>query len=171
MKKLLLLIVGLALIAGSFLLLRQVLYPLEHLKEIKENSIQYDIDPSLAASIIRLQTTFDEDADKDAQTEDTDRNLFEITESTAKAWATEIGIDFEPKMLKDPVVNIQLGTWYLGQLTKQTDNIDEVIAGWYDRDTIEHTNTDDETLQQYILKCKKVTEMYRILYKFSLGAE
>lgn len=171
MRKLLLLIVGLALIAGSFLILRQVLYPIEYHKEIKQYSEQYDADSSLAASIIRLQTTFDEDADKDAQAENIDRNLFDISESNAKAWASNIGIDYEPKMLKDPEVNIQLGTWYLGQLSKQTDNVDEIIASWYDRDTNVRTKPDDETLQQYIAKCKKVTEMYRILYKFSLSAE
>lgn len=171
MKKLLLLIVGLALIAGSFLLLRHVLYPIEHLKEIKEYSVQYEVDSCLAASIIRLQTTFDEDANEDAQAEDTDLNLFDISEANAKAWASEIGIDFEPKIMKDPAVNIQLGTWYLGQLIKQTDNVDDVIARWYDRDMAVPTKPDDTTLQQYIIKCKKATEMYRVLYTFSLGTE
>lgn len=94
----------------------RVLYPIHYREEIEEYSQAYGVDPLLVASIIRVESKYNQRArsSKGAM------GLMQLMPSTAEWVAPQAGIfNFEPSMLYDPRKNIKIGTWYFSSLQRE----------------------------------------------------
>ncbi len=119
-------IVGLIIVIGSVIV--SALYPVAYKDYINQYSKEYNIDPFLVASIIKVESSYN----KLALSSKGARGLMQIGPSTG-VWASEVlKIDpYNSDMLFNPAINIRMGTWYLSQLNKEFDNnLDLVLAAY-----------------------------------------
>jgi soluble lytic murein transglycosylase len=105
----LLILVGLFFLLNSSLVWKWM-YPISYRLEIMEASRQYQVDPHLILAVMRSESSFKPDrvSKKGAI------GLMQLMPDTAK-WIVEEG-DFKPvdeNYMYDPVMNIQMGAWYL----------------------------------------------------------
>ncbi|MRN52951.1 lytic transglycosylase domain-containing protein [Paenibacillus monticola] len=104
-------------------------YPIYYKEEIRKHSITYEMDPFLVAAIIRVETNYKtgRESKKGAL------GLMQLMPDTAK-WALEMAKlpDVSLVQLKEkPSENIELGTWYLSNLSRQFEgNRTAVIAAY-----------------------------------------
>jgi len=106
----------------------RVFYPIHYREEINKYAEEYQVDPLLVASIIRVESKFNERAKSSKGAV----GLMQLMPSTAKWVAPQVGIDnFEPSMLYDPSTNIKIGTWYLSSLKKEfPERLNVAIASY-----------------------------------------
>lgn len=90
-------------------------YPMKFVDEITSYSLEYGIDPALVASVINVESGYDEEvvSSKDAM------GLMQILPSTGKWLAQKIGEDYQEECLLDGKYNIKIGTYYLSYLLNQ----------------------------------------------------
>ncbi len=121
------LIILLIVIINSKIILRAV-YPIHFKEDIYYYSQEYKVDPLLTAAVIRVESKFDERA----QSKKGAVGLMQIMPATGAWVAEQIGMNnYEPELLYDPRINIQIGTWYLSSLQREfPDNINLVIASY-----------------------------------------
>ena len=101
-----------------------MLFPLHYKPWLEECGHRYNVDPLLLAAVIRAESKFF----PRAVSEQGALGLMQIVPQTAIWAASEMGlVDFNPDKLYDPNVNINIGSWYLGQLLLEFDN-NEVLA-------------------------------------------
>jgi soluble lytic murein transglycosylase len=159
-------------------------YPYRYQQEIEASAREYGVDPLLVAAIIRVESKFHPHAisKKGAM------GLMQIMPTTAHWIASQAGMDnFNEKMLLEPEINIQLGTWYLASLDKQFDQrLDVVIAAynggrgqvgrWLEEGTWTGNFADSEQIpfpetRQFLSKVRKAYHNYSRLYTPSDIAE
>lgn len=106
----------------------KLMYPIEYKEYVDKYSQEFNLDPLLVLSIIKVESKFDKDAksNKDA------RGLMQVTPKTGEWGAEKIGIeDFDAEQLYDPDTNIRIGCWYLDNLRTQFDyNMELVVAAY-----------------------------------------
>ncbi|HIW34035.1 MAG TPA: lytic transglycosylase domain-containing protein [Candidatus Paenibacillus intestinavium] len=103
----------------------QKLYPVKYSDLIVESSEKYKVDPHLIAAVIRVETNFQtgRESPKGAV------GLMQLMPTTSE-WIVEranlehISAD---KLLHDPTMSIELGTWYLNHLLDQFDG-EKIVA-------------------------------------------
>lgn len=102
----------------------RLLYPFHHREIIVEHSRYYNLEPQLVAAVIRVESSFNSEAESSKGA----RGLMQIMPDTG-AWAAEkLGMnEYSAEKLFDPTVNISLGTWYLHDLY-QTFNANPYAA-------------------------------------------
>ncbi|WP_283205606.1 lytic transglycosylase domain-containing protein [Garciella nitratireducens] len=109
-------------------IIMEMLFPIKFQKHIMEYSKEYQVDPYLIASIIKVESNYNPYAQssKDA------RGLMQVLPSTGKWAAEELGFkNFYPEKLYDPETNIQIGIWYIKKLNQQFDrNLHLVLAAY-----------------------------------------
>ena len=82
------------------------------------------VSPSLVKAVVWRETKFR----ADAQGEDGERGLMQITEPAAADWAKACKIEtFKPTDLFDPKVNIDAGTWYLARALRHWAHKDDPV--------------------------------------------
>ena len=102
-------------------------FPYKHKEVIDKYSEEYNLDPLFVLSIIKAESKFD----KSARSHKDAIGLMQITESTGKWIAGQMGIkDFSSDMLYDENMNIKMGCWYLNNLHKEFGDWDLVIAAY-----------------------------------------
>ncbi len=87
----------------------------------------YDVDPYLVCAIIHTESKFNQYAvsNKGAS------GYMQLMQQTAEWGATEIGIDdYSYDRIFEPKINIQIGIWYISNLTQQFENKDVVLASY-----------------------------------------
>lgn len=103
-------------------------YPYRYRQIIETNAKRYGVDPLLVAAVMRVESKYNPDAvsSKGAM------GLMQIMPSTADWIAAQVGIEeLTAEMIMDPEINIQLGTWYLANLSKEFEGrLDVVIAAY-----------------------------------------
>lgn len=105
----------------------KIVYPLKYREFIEIYSEEYDIDPLLVASIIKVESGYY----KTAQSHKGAKGLMQITPSTGEWIAGQMGIvNFNSDQLYDPKTNIMMGCWYLHNLKKQFENIELILAAY-----------------------------------------
>ncbi len=106
----------------------RIIYPIHFKEEIYTYAEMYQVDPLLVASLIKVESKFNERA----KSKKGAIGLMQIMPTTGDWAAEQMGIiDFEPEMLYDPKVNIQVGTWYLSNLHNEfSGNLNLVIAAY-----------------------------------------
>ncbi len=91
----------------------RLFYPIHYRDIIVEHSRQYNLEPQLVAAVIRVESSFNRDAESPKGA----RGLMQIMPDTGSWAAEKVGMsDFDSEKLFDPRVNISLGTWYLHDL-------------------------------------------------------
>ncbi len=157
----------------------KVMYPLEHREYISKYSDKYNIDPFLVASIIRVESKFDEEAKSHKGA----TGLMQITPSTGKWIADIMGInDYKEEMLYEPETNISFGCWYVNNLKAQFNgNIKLALAAYnggsgnvtkwlankeYSSDGLNLDKIPFRETEQYVYRVLKDYKIYRKLYDY-----
>ena len=104
-------------------------YPVAYTDLIRQNAVQYKLDPYLVQSIMRCESSNDPNAVSHVGA----IGLMQIMPDTGE-W---IGHKIDPElaysldMLNDPATNIEYGCWYLNFLSERFDgNVMEMIAAY-----------------------------------------
>lgn len=88
----------------------------------------YDVSEDLVYAVIKAESDFDESAESKKGAV----GLMQITEDTGRWAAEKMGKEeFSKELLYDPVINIQIGCFYLSYLSDLYDgNIENVLAAY-----------------------------------------
>lgn len=147
--------------------------------QINEYSDKYNVDPLLTASIVKVESDFD----NDAQSHQGAKGLMQLLDETAKHSAEVIGEDYYPDKLNDIDYNLKLGVGYYNYLYNYYNNKELALAAynggvgnvdkWIDQGILDKDNPDiskipfDET-RQYVTKVMANYEVYKTFYKDGL---
>lgn len=147
--------------------------------QINEYSNKYNVDPLLTASIVKVESDFD----NDAQSHQGAKGLMQLLDETAKHSAEVIGEDYYPDKLNDIYYNLKLGVGYYNYLYNYYNNKELALAAynggvgnvdkWIDQGILDRVNPDiskipfDET-RQYVTKVMANYEVYKTFYKDGL---
>ena len=147
--------------------------------QINEYSNKYNVDPLLTASIVKVESDFD----NDAQSHQGAKGLMQLLDETAKHSAEVIGEDYYPDKLNDIDYNLKLGVGYYNYLYNYYNNKELALAAynggvgnvdkWIDQEILDKENPDiskipfDET-RQYVTKVMANYEVYKTFYKDGL---
>ncbi len=125
---LIVLVMAYLLVQGVYVYLQRSMYPLAYYEHIAKNAASYKVDPYLVAAVIKVESKFDPDAVSSQGA----RGLMQIMPATGVWAAEQLGLEnFEEGMLFDPMINIQIGTWYLANLSREFDDkLPLVIAAY-----------------------------------------
>lgn len=106
----------------------RMIFPLKYYDYIVKYSKEYNLNPFLVASVIKVESNFE----KGAVSVKNARGLMQLTPSTAE-WAAEqmkLG-EFNVDMLYEPKVNIRMGCWYLNNLKEEFGSDMELVLAAY----------------------------------------
>ena len=105
-----------------------LLYPIKHEDLILLNAEKYNLQPELVASVINVESGFNENSVSD----DGAIGLMQLMPTTAVEIANLLGYNsFKVNDLFKPDVNIEFGCYYLRYLTnKYNGNTNNVLAGY-----------------------------------------
>lgn len=147
--------------------------------QINEYSDKYNVDPLLTASIVKVESDFD----NDAQSHQGAKGLMQLLDETAKHSAEVIGEDYYPDKLNDIDYNLKLGVGYYNYLYNYYNNKELALAAynggvgnvdkWIDQGILDKDKPDiskipfDET-RQYVTKVMANYEVYKTFYKDGL---
>ena len=108
--------------------LYRLLYPLYYTDLLQKHTTKYEIDPLFVASMIREESRYNADIVSYAGA----IGLMQIMPANGPEFASRLKIPrFSTKMLYNPDINIQMGTWYMKSLMNQFDNNHALVAGAY----------------------------------------
>lgn len=152
-------------------------YPINHQETIIKHATTQKIDPLLVAAVIRTESKFHSKATSRSGA----LGLMQIMPDTAKWIAQQRGDEeFHKELLFEPDVNIEYGTWYIANLSKEFDGDLVLVIAAYNAGrgnvnrwlaekkwTGEHTTLEQipfpET-REYVKRVLKNYENYRELY-------
>ena len=104
------------------------LYPLYYADLLQKHTTEYEIDPLFVAAMIREESRYNADIVSYAGAV----GLMQIMPATGRELAGRLKIPrFSKKMLYNPDINIQMGSWYMKSLMNQFDNNHALVAGAY----------------------------------------
>lgn len=105
-------------------LARQIAYPFNYKEEVIAAAEKEQVPPSLVASVILAESKYKNTAESETGA----LGLMQLMPDTARWVAQQVGHgNYTDRQLKEPTINIELGTWYLGHLLKEF-NGDQVLA-------------------------------------------
>ena len=108
--------------------LYRLLYPLYYTDLLQKHTTNYEIDPLFVAAMIREESSYNADIVSYAGA----IGLMQIMPANGPEFASRLKIPrFNTKMLYDPDINIQMGSWYMKSLMNQFDNDHALVAGAY----------------------------------------
>ena len=108
--------------------LYRLLYPLYYTDLLQRHTTKYEIDPLFVAAMIREESRYNADIVSYAGA----IGLMQIMPATGRELASRLKIPrFSTKMLYNPDINIQMGSWYMKSLMNQFDNNHALVAGAY----------------------------------------
>lgn len=182
LRKLLLVLAIAVIIIGNFKIILRSFFPLEYKESILRYSELYNVDPNWIAAVINTESKFNVDAvsSKGAM------GLMQIMPDTGLWIAELIGIEnFSEEMIKEPEINIYLGTWYLNKLSDDFNgDYDLVLAAYnggpgnvakwlgddkYSDDGVKLRTIPFDETKKYVKKVKFNYSMYKYLYDFNLN--
>ena len=104
------------------------LYPLYYTDLLQKHTTNYKIDPLFVAAMIREESRYNADIVSRSGA----IGLMQIMPATGRELAGRLKIPrFSTKILYNPDVNIQMGSWYMKSLMNQFDNNHALVAGAY----------------------------------------
>ncbi len=157
-------------------LLMKQFYPVKYGEYVYKYARENGIDPFLVFAVIKAESRFN----PNAVSRKNAKGLMQITDGTAEWGAMNLGMkDFEIEDIFDPEINIKIGCWYLGWLTRQFHDIDVVIAAYNSGNGNVSSWLRDRTLsldgekldkipfretEQYLKKVRQFWRNYTLLY-------
>ncbi|MDO5047938.1 MAG: lytic transglycosylase domain-containing protein [Anaerococcus sp.] len=148
-------------------------------EEIYKYSDKYNIDPLLTASIIKVESDFD----NNAQSHQGAHGLMQLLEDTAMHSADLVGLSYYPDKLNEVDYNLDLGVGYFNYLYSYYGNIDLALAaynggvgnvdswiedGIIDKNKPNHLDIPFEETRQYVTKVNSNYEVMKKFYKEGL---
>ncbi len=109
-------------------LYQRLAYPLHYREEIWQAAAKFDVNPYLVAAVIQTESRYK----KTARSSKGALGLMQLMPETAKWALRKMGYSEEAwRHIQDPVLNIQVGTWYLRWLLDYYDeNLVAAIAAY-----------------------------------------
>jgi soluble lytic murein transglycosylase len=103
-------------------------YPQPHKALVFRYSQKYDVDPMLIFALIRIESRFHPQATSKSGA----LGLMQLMPDTARWAAHQVGLKgFSESQLLDPEVNINLGCWYVSDLSREfKGNLPVVLAAY-----------------------------------------
>lgn len=161
------------------LVIKKQLYPLKYEETIKKYSDEFNVDPILICSIIKVESNFNNDSTSHKGA----NGLMQIMDSTGKEVALKMGLsNYTSNILYDPEMNIMIGTKYISTLIDSCDGNELIAAaaynagltkvkGWIVDGTINKDGSNLENIpyketNNYIRKILKAYRIYNELYDF-----
>lgn len=147
--------------------------------QITETSEKFNIDPILTASIVKVESDFD----NDAQSHQGAQGLMQLLDDTARHSAEVIGMEYYPEKLNDIDYNLKLGVGYYNYLIKYYNNQKLALAAynggvgnvdkWIEEGILDKENPDIskipfEETRQYVTKVEATYDVYKTFYKNGL---
>jgi soluble lytic murein transglycosylase len=103
------------------------IYPLKYMDIIRQDTAQYDIDPSLVCAVIHAESKFSESA----RSHKGASGLMQLTEGTADWIADQMDLSgYSYDNIFDPKLNIELGCRYLYWLLNRYKDVDVAVAAY-----------------------------------------
>ena len=117
----------LLLVLASAYVLYGRLFPMEHEETVTTYAKEYDVDPFLVYAVIHTESRFREDAVSPAGA----IGLMQVTPDTGQFISEQLKLpSFTEEMLKDPDLNIRMGTWYLSYLKESFPRVETLLAAY-----------------------------------------
>lgn len=150
--------------------------------EIKKYSEKYNMDPLLIASIIKVESDYDNSAHSNQNA----KGLMQLLDASAKHSAELIGEEYYPDKLKDVDYNLNLGVGYFNYLYKYYNNVDLALAAynggignvdkWINEKKIDKHDPDPtkipvEETRQYVIKINSNYDLMKVFYEDGLPSE
>lgn len=150
--------------------------------EIKKYSEKYNMDPLLIASIIKVESDYDNEAHSNQNA----KGLMQLLDTSAKHSAELIGEEYYPDKLKDVDYNLNLGVGYFNYLYKYYNDIDLALAAynggignvdkWIQEKKIDKHDPDPtkipvEETRQYVIKINSNYDLMKVFYEDGLPSE
>ena len=171
------LIIIVIIIGVNFKNIVKIFYPIQYESTVLKYANEYELDPYLIYSLIRVESKFDSMAisPKDA------RGLMQITPQTGKYISKLLSEkDFTEEQLLNPDTNIKYGAFYLKKLFNDFGNdMNSALAAYNGgegnvRKWIKKNNAGQESLnpadipfnetRQYLKRVNKYLAIYKFLY-------
>lgn len=161
MKKSLSIVLTLLLVLiGGVFLVREIVYPVKDISDIKTASREYNIDPYLLASMGHFESRFDEkDYEKNAN-----NGILRFSDESAVKLANELKINnFKPSDLTDNKTSLKLGAYYLSKFKDQ--GLSKMVQEWNVRNKAEDSiDRRAYAKEYYVPKIEKNIKIFKILY-------
>ncbi|EEB36995.1 transglycosylase SLT domain protein [Anaerococcus hydrogenalis DSM 7454] len=150
--------------------------------EIKKYSEKYNMDPLLIASIIKVESDYDNEAHSNQNA----KGLMQLLDTSAKHSAELIGEEYYPDKLKDVDYNLNLGVGYFNYLYKYYNDVDLALAAynggignvdkWIQEKKIDKHDPDPtkipvEETRQYVIKINSNYDLMKVFYDNGLPSE
>lgn len=177
MKKIIVFVLGAALILSLCVGAAYRLFPIKYEKFVEKYSEEYELNKYLVLGVIYAESGFNEKAHSGLA-----RGLMQLTDETAVWIAGKIGIGYEGNMAEDPETNIKMGCYYLSYLIKKYENTETALAAYnagmgnvskwledanYSKDGKTLFNVPYAETEKYVKRVKLFTYIYSKLYKRS----
>lgn len=150
--------------------------------EIKKYSEKYNMDPLLIASIIKVESDYDNGAHSNQNA----KGLMQLLDTSAKHSAELIGEEYYPDKLKDVDYNLNLGVGYFNYLYKYYNNVDLALAAYnggignvdkwinekkIDKHAPDPTKIPVEETRQYVIKINSNYDLMKVFYEDGLPSK
>ncbi|PMC82331.1 lytic transglycosylase domain-containing protein [Anaerococcus hydrogenalis] len=150
--------------------------------QIKKYSKKYNMDPLLIASIIKVESDYDNEAHSNQNA----KGLMQLLDTSAKHSAELIGEEYYPDKLKDVDYNLNLGVGYFNYLYKYYNDVDLALAAynggignvdkWIQEKKIDKHDPDPtkipvEETRQYVIKINSNYDLMKVFYDDGLPSE
>lgn len=126
-QKIVIIFVVVAVISAFlFVFMNFFVYKKKYVNFVGKYSDQYNLEPELVYSIIKVESDFD----KNAVSKSNAMGLMQIIPSTASWIAESLGEQYDSSNLFDPETNIKYGCYYLNYLFSKFKSTDVVICAY-----------------------------------------
>ena len=155
----------------------KMIYKLDYTEYIYEYAEEYDVDPMLIATVIRVESKFN----RNIKSKSGAIGLMQLMEETALEEADEVGENINvTERLYNPEVNIRIGTKYIAKLLNKYDNYLLAMAAynagmgkvdsWIEDGIIKDDGSDIEKIplketNNYVRKIARDYRIYKMLYQ------
>ena len=165
----------LLLVLASAYVLYGRLFPMEHEETVTTYAKEYDVDPFLVYAVIHTESRFREDAVSPAGA----IGLMQVTPDTGQFISEQLKLSsFTEELLKDPELNIRMGTWYLSYLKESFPRVETLLAAynagpnrvrtWLEDEDVSDgeilTDIPFEETRNYVERVLQREKIYRLLY-------
>ena len=102
------------------------MYPIKYIEHIETYCQKYNLDKSLVASVINVESGFDANAISSKGA----KGLMQITDNTAVWLCERLKKEYSAEKMFEPEFNIQLGCYYISYLLEKFDCLDSALAAY-----------------------------------------
>ncbi|MCI5839734.1 MAG: lytic transglycosylase domain-containing protein [Peptoniphilaceae bacterium] len=155
---------------------------IDYQQEIEKYAKEYDMDPLFIASVVKVESGYNNEAESHMGA----YGLMQLLDETAEHISQLESIKYEKDKLNNPDYNLKLGVAYLNYLYNYFGNWDLVLAAynggignvdsWINNGTLSQVNPDITKIpitetRKYVSKVNSTYNIYKIFYKDKLPSD